>query len=47
MSWNVFQEELQINPFLRISEPDIVAFCGESKDPVDILAQLRRKKDQF
>lgn len=41
------QEELGFNPFLRISQPQIVAYSGGNSDPVEVLAALRRKKDKF
>lgn len=41
------QEELQINPFLRISQPGVKAYAGGSSNPVEVLAELRFKKDSF
>ncbi len=42
------QDELACNPFLRCSEPGLAAFCGlPVSDPVAVLAELRRRKDNF
>ena len=41
------QEELSFNPFLRISQPDIIAYSAAGSDPVQVLAALRKKKDGF
>ena len=40
------QAEKTFNPFLRCDEPALQAFAG-SKDPVDVLAAVRRAKDNF
>lgn len=46
-SW-VVQDELACNPFLRCSEPSLAAYCGlPASDPVAVLAELRRRKDNF
>ena len=46
-SW-VVQDELACNPFLRCSEPSLAAFCNlPASDPVAVLAELRRRKDNF
>lgn len=46
-SW-VVQDELACNPFLRCSEPRLAAFCNlPASDPVAVLAELRRRKDNF
>lgn len=46
-SW-VVQDELTCNPFLRCSEPSLAAYCGlPASDPVAVLAELRRRKDNF
>ena len=41
------QDELSFNPFLRIAQPEVVAYCGGGSDPVEVLASLRKKKDGF
>ena len=44
----VAQDELTYNPFLRCSEPELARFCGlPTTDPVAVLAELRRRKDNF
>ncbi len=44
----VAQEELTYNPFLRCSDPALARFCGlPATDPVAVLAELRRRKDNF
>ncbi|KAK9916356.1 hypothetical protein WJX75_001731 [Coccomyxa subellipsoidea] len=40
-------EELQYNPFLRVSQPQLVAYSGGGPNPVQVIAALRRKKDKF
>lgn len=40
------QAEKTFNPFLRCDQPALQAFAG-SKDPVDVLAAVRRAKDNF
>lgn len=39
------QEELTFNPFLRCQTPELAAFTGKS-DPIDVLGQTRKLKDQ-
>jgi hypothetical protein len=41
------QDELSFNPFLRIAQPEVIAYCGGASDPVEVLATLRKKKDGF
>ena len=44
----VMQDELAFNPFLRCSDPSLAAYCGlPATDPVAVLAELRRRKDNF
>lgn len=40
------QEELRINPFLRVHAPELQAFTGKS-EPVEVMAALRAAKDNF
>lgn len=40
------QDELKINPFLRVDAPQLQKFTGKS-GPVEVLAALRRAKDNF
>ncbi|CAL8467039.1 g6575 [Coccomyxa elongata] len=44
---STIEEELRTNPFLRISQPQIIEYTGGSSDPVRVLAALRQKKDRF
>ncbi len=37
---------MTFNPFLRCSQPALQKFAG-STDPVDVLAAVRRAKDNF
>ena len=42
------QDELTYNPFLRCEDPGIAEWCGmPGADPVLVLAELRRRKDNF
>ena len=42
------QDELTYNPFLRCGDPGIASWCGmPGGDPVLVLAELRRRKDNF
>ena len=40
------QDELKINPFLRVDVPEVQKFTGKT-DPVDVIAALRSAKDSF
>lgn len=42
----MLQDELAINPFLRFDKPALQKFSG-SKGPVEVLAELRKTKDNF
>ncbi|KAJ2558206.1 Cytoplasmic glyoxalase II [Coemansia sp. RSA 1933] len=39
-------EELATNPFMRVNQPDVQKAVGAT-DPVDVLAAVRRMKDNF
>lgn len=42
------QEELSYNPFLRCSDPALARWCGmPGAQPVQVLAELRKRKDSF
>lgn len=41
------QEELHYNPFLRVDQQQLVEYSGGSRNPIEVLASLRKKKDGF
>ena len=43
---STIQEVFQINPFMRVMQPDIQAYA-EQTDPVAIMQKLRQEKDKF
>jgi len=41
-------EEKSYNPFMRVNEPDLAkAILMEGKSPIEIMAELRKRKDNF
>lgn len=40
-------EEKQINPFMRVAEPEVQKFAGSSADPVETMRLVRLSKDSF
>ena len=42
-------DELMYNPFMRVSQPSVRAYCGadEGADAVSVMRTLRNKKDSF
>lgn len=43
---STINSELETNPFMRVSQPGVMAYSGV-KDPVDVLRIVRQRKDEF
>ncbi|THD19328.1 Hydroxyacylglutathione hydrolase cytoplasmic [Fasciola hepatica] len=39
-------EELATNPFMRVTEPSVLAHC-KTQDPVEAMKVIRQEKDRF
>lgn len=40
-------DELACNPFMRLAQPKVQAYCGGASDPVAVIAELRARKNAF